>query len=596
MAQHARRPNQKLTAALPVVLGLLVALALLLANFGTPLERASFGDPRGLHAFSSDPHWLPPSDNGAPDPRSGASMPSVNPGVRVRLLNSRGSPLPGRFVGIRSPKAMAPWRWNLTDAAGTVAFDDPAIPADVHYAVASELGHYVIVSRSREVELTGATGACLGRVALADGGRPVSGARAVLAYVSGGRTLFVSPSAALSGPDGSLEVEHLTTAAANISCESELGPGSVAPLAAGFQLTVDARRQVEVHGVVRDRVTGAGVGYAMIQVGSDFTDGRSRKRLSTEVQARANGTFSLRSYAGEVARLYVGAPGYAVDFSTAIEFGSVRVVEVSLAPSRQVRGLVLDSRGRGLAGWSVAPVPSPPPGAPEWACALATSNAHGSFTLDGAPSGQFELVAHRAGRDTRAVVADGVEEVELRLSMGDPLTIRLDSTDPTIKVGDCMVFLVELERTLESGGICAEEGPDDATRVAERMRDQRLRAVVLCPGHDLPVAWTGELEQGVPFVNIVVDHAHTRRVLMIGRVVDGNGGAVAGAHVRFVRPGIEEQRSVGGATGPDGRFQVEGVPASGVVMVVSNAAAETRVPLDNSVVSNACALGDVMLR
>jgi len=343
-------------------------------------------------------------------------------------------------------------------------------------------------------------------------------------------------------------------------------------------------RQATVRGVVRD-TSGQRVANAEIKIGGLFmsSEGGSRTRSRQPPPTRSNGEGRFELTLDAPAWAYVKAvvgdketPDHHVD----VEPGQALDIELSFAGAYAVRGVVLDGHGRPVEGATVEPYGWDSKGSN----LQTTTQANGSFRLDLAAAGAYDLKASREGlvqsEPVHATVSDEAREamanIELiesstisgsvRWSTGEPASnavisahaVRRDLGEQYQRFGD----VVDRRARVEA----------DGHFVLEDIHP-RFTYDLLAWGGPTVMVWSHGVAAGEKHLEIVLDREATKGVEIRVSVIDADSGApvprfelVSGHWINGVRSDSPALR----VEAPDGRHVLTGLnPASEYGLIVA---------------------------
>ena len=425
-----------------------------------------------------------------------------------------------------------------------------------------------------------------GRVLAFDGGAGVASAELVF-------TRAGAAASARTGPDGAFHFEPPAQGAWQLGAVSAQGYLPFAPewghspialhARAGERvsgLTVYLRKAVPYRGLVLLPDGGPAKGAEVRLLGQAES---ALLPLADRFRSDARGEFGFQAPDGSVleARLAGYAPGRAeLDFAArvsrrlAIRLGERRETP---APPEAIAGRVVDAAGAGVEGALVAARRQRgrgPGSAEDFASAQALSGSDGRFRLADLEPGRYLLTASRAGHaPARAVgVQGGAAEVTLRLEAGGALRGRVRDRSTGSPVAP---FAVTVRRA--AGPL--RWPPLKALSVVDASGEYRLDD--LPPG---PVVVSASAPSHAPSDDLEVTIPEPPGVAtadfdlrpggrVTGQVVDrATRAPIPGAAVQ-----VEGRAGVGGsviallgetAAGPDGRFELSGLPTRPLSILV----------------------------
>jgi hypothetical protein len=335
-----------------------------------------------------------------------------------------GSPAAGigvRVAGYDTPEPWAEWPAGTTDARGVWTCDEaPAGAVLLYHARGDALRAVVRPGAVTELFVALPPGIHVsGSVTDADG-EPVAGATVRLGDGDSALALF---DAASTDEDGAYALRDVREAL----WVDAVAPGHPPSWRFGVE-DADGRCVIDLAletlgGALEGTVTDPGgrpVAGAEVAFGVPTNSLRSRSSswLDQGVRLRRvrtdeGGGFRLEDLPVGTQSLMARAEGVGrFDGDATIEGGRTTTLPIRLAPAAVLRGIVTDQRGRPVSGITVwGPV-----GAPE-AARLSTTSAHdGSYSIEGLPSREVEVVASSSSRKgdevrTKLVVQQGVDSV-----------------------------------------------------------------------------------------------------------------------------------------------------------------------------------------
>lgn len=223
-------------------------------------------------------------------------------------------------------------------------------------------------------------------------------------------------------------------------------------------------------------------------------------------------------------------------------------LDIELEPGAVFRGRVVDESGAPIVDANVR-------GSGLFGRGTRTA-ADGTFELDGAsPGSRHQLAATKPGFQRGTTVAEtGDDDVEITLVPGHDVTIRVVDTNGDAIVGASIHIVPEPHR----GWLRRGNTGTDGRKVLADLASKPLDVIVEKPGY---------VRHRAPITPPEIRNDHTI-TLQVGRaiagvVVDETGEPLAGVTVRCRRRDLPPERaSVGerATTGPDGRFEVDGLP------------------------------------
>jgi RNA polymerase sigma-70 factor (ECF subfamily) len=347
-------------------------------------------------------------------------------------------------------------------------------------------------------------------------------------------------------------------------------PVAVEPDDASAELDVEVTPlDCVLHGRVHDR-GGAPIAGARLAV---------NLWRETETTTGPDGAYEMR-VPTEAWPLLVSAPGRRNRLLEGyVPTGATRhALDIELEPGEQRVGRVVDAHGAAVAGATVRASGLPRP---------IETDADGRFTLDGlAPGSRHRVTAAKAGfQRAETMTGSSRDPLELVLQPGVAVVVRV-VTPAGAPVGGAVVRVGA--DTMQPPARKGVSGPDGRLRLDD-LGTRAVRVVVEKAGS--PATWVQvEPASTNGEVPIVLRPGFGLR----GTVFDGNGAPLAGASVYCEREqGVGVERAVGSraTTGPDGRFELRGVPGEPCIVYAFHAENER-----GSVSFQGGALADTVLR
>lgn len=316
----------------------------------------------------------------------------------------------------------------LTDESGTFVLDGvapglvsvrAAVPG--YAEAASEELHVAAGERRDGLEVVlGTGGALLGSVVRA--GAPVPDAQIELLRLSD-RALAAR---AVTAADGTFRLDGLTPGAYTAIASA----GEARALASG--VTIIEREETSVtlllgDDAIRGRVTdplGKPVAGALVSVTSSYAGGLGSRTAGTGV----DGTFTIDGLVGAPFRVEARAGGASAE-ARGVQAGAE--VELVLAATGRLEGVVADDAGRGLTDFVLTVTPTELTGSEGIASRFRSRrilSPDGGFAFDELPAGAYEVRAsapgHASAREKATVRAGGTTTVRLAVGAGATLSGR----------------------------------------------------------------------------------------------------------------------------------------------------------------------------
>ena len=399
-------------------------------------------------------------------------------------------------------------------------------------------------------------------------GAPVTGAR-VCAWCRSCNAGFIEnrPRCVDSGSDGSFVLTHVKSGSYWVVASG--GGGGLGLGAGGKPVEVDhgdrvgttadvavPEAEAEVSGVVRDALGGR-LPHAEVRVVSLGAAQAPGASVGVAVRTDADGRFRVSVPPGWV-RLIALAEGYAP--ADVNQWAPVRGVQLSLLPSSQVAGRVIDSA-------SGTPVPHARIEALDASRRgqIAYADHAGEFTVTGLSPGTYQLRASTAGGGGAAgtpvtvAVADSVRDVVVPVARAVPVSgVLLVGNEPCAK-GAVRLAPVEVEPG--GPGFFDLAGTDAEGRVQfEGLRPGTYEVGLSCEGH--PPQAGQPLRLGPePRHDLIFRLPSGSQLKLLA--VDPQARPVAGLWVtlRAVDAEPEPGNERGALTGADGRLVFRGIQA-----------------------------------
>ena len=289
---------------------------------------------------------------------------------------------------------------------------------------------------------------------------------------------------------------------------------------------------------------------------------------SSALLADASGEVSFEEVAQQSLHLTATLDGWAAAVDTQVRKPVEKVV-LTLQPAGVVEGIVRSDRGEPVAGAVVEVAPAgrspdivfPPP--PSYRAIRYTTDQAGRFRIPSLPTGAYDIAAtadgFARGRLPARLLGGGASSIEITLATASSIRGRVVAPDGgavagvTVEAWTVDVASRSLSRTTPPAATATSD--DDGTfELAELARQPHtIRAAS-------PAGWHPALVVDAPGDDVVIALHPGGEVS--GQVVDGSGGAVAGAtvEIRSLIKGSESgfQRQV--VADPAGRFAVTAVP------------------------------------
>jgi protocatechuate 3,4-dioxygenase beta subunit len=371
----------------------------------------------------------------------------------------------------------------------------------------------------------------------------------------------------ITGADGRLEIA-ISEGEEAVTLESLEGWGARIPRAEGKGiLPVRLSPPRRIAGRIVDSVSRQPVAGALVWSGSPL--------VAPAVRSGADGTFVLEIPAAEEGWMEARASGFLPGERQLAKKGPEPTV-LTLAPSTALSGIVVDARGRPVAGVSVT---TSYKNGTQGFIAMARSRADGEFRLTRLPpGGTFELSAARDGfartTATARTAPAGQPSLRTRIVMADGKT----AFGKVVEEGSRPVEGAGLILITRSGdglleAVSDAEGRFEFRHLSPGPASLRVTHPSHAPGFlagiEIPPDSSSESPSKMPSQAARVDLGTIKLFpgeTIEGRVTDGRGGPVEGAEVQ-VYPA--EPRGFAGdwmamqemkeplRTGPDGSFRAE---------------------------------------
>ena len=531
------------------------------------------------------------------------SIPSGAAKVRsLQVVSPRGEPVAG--VLVRGGDFA--WPLGMTDAEGRLRFHANDGEETRLRLMASDGRQQLVELRQPVVTLADPV-VLSGRVTGRSGAQPLAGALVSSALDPG---TFV-----LTDAEGRYRLVAPDTEALTLEARAPLHLPRAARVTqpkTGRAPTLSLSRAVSLQGLVVDPqgtpVPGAGLAAVLEPGGKNGPAGEIADLAAGRGVTDSAGRFELRRLLpGAFYEIRIGKPGYLPAASKTVSPQPARgaqPLKIVLSQARAVRGRVVDTQGRPVAGAEVRLAPSPLPGqrtgakraepAVEEDPFAALSDARGQFAIAHVPAAQIDLTARKRSHAPSLVrgiqISPGEGAADLGtvvLRPGARIAGRvIDSKGkPIASAGVHRVESLEpldhRSARLEGEKPDAISGADGKFVLEDLASGLPLNLIVRAPGH-LPAGVRNVRPPNQKPLMVRLEAAAQLR----GRVVSAEGEPVAGARVDFIWEAAVPDRPER-KTGPpverfatsdrEGRFELRNLP-SGTATV--SAWAEGHVPVD----------------